>query len=353
MNILIIGSGVIGLSTAFELALAGHRVRVITRNYEEGTSWVAGGMLAPYSEGLEGDLLEFSRESLSLYSDFIDRLSDVARLSIYFNRNGILRLAVDQEELSLIEKKLSLYARLGISFQKLEVEELFKREPLLSKTLMGGVLFEEEGNVDAEKLMDALLFACENLKIKILIDDITEVELKDGRVESVKGYRETYRADFYVFATGSWSRQLLKLPVFPVKGQILKVKGLELDKVYYSKLAYIIPKENHILIGATSEDAGFDRRPTLGGVKSLAEGSIKVIPSMEGAEFLSVKVGFRPATPDEKPILKLGENFAYLVGHYRNGILWAPISAKLILDFVERGVVSPYFDKFSDGRFKT
>ncbi len=350
MNILIIGSGVIGLSTAFELALAGHSVKVVTRNYEEGSSWVAGGMLAPYSEGLTGDLLRFSVESLRLYPEFLDRLQEVSRLRIYFNRNGILRLFLSEEEYEEA-KRLAAKNYKDTEFEELHGEELRKREPLLSGEPVAGFLFKEEGDVDAEKLMDALLFACENLRVKIQVDEVVSLEKRNGRIESAKGLKENYVADFYILTTGAWSKPLLDLPVYPVKGQILKVKGSELDKVYYSNISYIIPKENFILIGATSEDAGFDSRPTVGGVRSLLEGAVRIIPSLSEAEILSVKVGFRPGTPDDMPIFDAGENYVVSVGHYRNGILWAPISAKMVLDLVEKGDRSPYFDTFNAGRF--
>ncbi len=349
MNILVIGSGVIGLSAAFELASAGHRVRVVTRNYEEGSSWVAGGMLAPYSEGLRGDLLDFSIESLSIYPDFIGRLEEASRFRIYFSRNGILRILLDEEEYRNVRE----YVReLGIeNLEEFKGEELLKREPLLSKEPVAGFLFKDEGNVDAEKLMDALLFACENMGIKILIDDVVRLEKVDGRIVEAKGIRDTYRADFYVLATGAWSNSLLGVPVFPIKGQILKVKGVEPDVVYYSKVSYIIPKEGYVLVGATSEDAGFDTRTTVGGVKSLLEGAVRIVPSMSEAELVATNVGFRPATPDGKPILDVGENYAVCVGHYRNGILWAPVTAKVLLDYVERGERSPYLERFSPERF--
>ncbi|RLJ71197.1 glycine oxidase [Hydrogenivirga caldilitoris] len=351
MNILIIGSGVIGLSTAFELSLRGHKVRVLTRNYEEGASWVAGGMLAPFSEGLEGNLLDFSLESLRLYPDFVERLEEVSKIKLFYNRNGILRLSLTEEEHKEIKENAERYRNMGIELEEIPTEELEKREPNISREIFGGVLFREEGNVDAEKLMDALIFACESLGIKILIDDITEIERSGESVECIKGYRDTYRADFYVFATGAWSKSLLKVPVYPVKGQILKVKGLELEKVYYSSISYIIPKENHVLIGATSEDAGFDSRTTLSGINRLIEGAVRVIPALSEAELLSVKVGFRPGTPDEMPIFDFGENFAILTGHYRNGILWAPASASLALDLIENGSISRYFELFSPKRF--
>lgn len=351
MNILIVGSGIIGLSTAFELALAGHKVTVVTRNYEEGASWVAGGMLAPFSEGLEGDLLRFSTESLKLYPDFIRRLEEVSRIKLYFNGKGILRLIVDEEEKGELESKVALYKEEGWNVEEIGREELLK-EHGLSEEVEGAYLFRDEGNVDAEKLMDALLLACENLKIRIAVDEITEVDGGEEKVEEVRGYRGSYRADLYIFTTGAWSRSLLKLPVFPVKGQILKIKGPELERVLYSSISYIIPKENFILVGATSEDAGFDTRPTAGGVRELLNGALRVFPALSNAEFLGVKVGFRPGTPDEKPILHAGDNYLILTGHYRNGVLWAPVSARIALDLVERSLRSPFFELFSPKRFQ-
>jgi len=351
MNILIIGSGIVGLSTAFELALAGYRVTVVTRNYEEGASWVAGGMLAPFSEGLDGDLLEFSTESLKLYPDFIRRLEEVSRIKVYFNGNGILRLMVNEEERKELESKVALYERKGWRVEEIGKERLLK-EYGLSEEIEGAYLFMDEGNVDSEKLMDALLLACENLKIRIVIDEITEVSRRGERVEEIRGYKGSYGADMYIFTTGAWSRSILKLPVFPVKGQILKIKGPELERVLYSSISYIIPKESFILVGATSEDAGFDTRPTAGGMKELLDGALRILPSLSNAEFLGVKVGFRPGTPDEKPIIHAGENYLISTGHYRNGILWAPVSAKIALDLVERGLRSPFLEFFSPKRFR-
>jgi glycine oxidase len=352
MNVLVIGSGIVGLSAAFELALAGHSVRVITRNYEEGASWVAGGMLAPFSELLEGDLLDFSLYSLELYDDYIKRLEEVSRVKLFYEGPGaILRLAFDPDTRERIASYSEKVLKRGLKVRELTPEEALKLEPHLAKDLEGAWVFEREGNVDAERLMDALLFAMENLGVKIDIDDIYKVELKDRAVGAVRGYKKEYTADFYVFALGAWARSLFGIPVFPNKGQILKAKGIEINMVLFSEPAYIIPKDGYLLVGATSEDAGFDTRVTLGGAKSLTEGAIRVVPALENAELVAVKTGFRPATPDEKPIFELGENYSLLTGHYRNGILWAPASARILTDYLETSRVSPYFELFGPKRF--
>ncbi len=352
MKVLVIGSGIIGLSIAFELSLAGHSVGVITRNYEEGASWVAGGMLAPFSEMLEGDLLEFSLFSLELYDDFVRRLEDVSRVSVFYKgREAILRLALSEE----VFERFSEYARRisekGFGVERLDPEGVKRVEPRLCDGVMGAWLFEREGNVDAERLMDALLFGMENLGVKMEVDEILELEFQGGEIRAVKGYKKSYTADFYVFAPGAWGRSIFRVPLYPNKGQILKAKGVELDRVLFSERAYIIPKDGYILIGATSEDAGFDTRVTLEGVGDLIGGAVSVVPSLRGAELVGVKTGFRPSTPDEKPIFDLGDNYALLTGHYRNGILWAPGTAEMVLRGVEKGEVSRFFRLFSSGRF--
>jgi len=199
--------------------------------------------------------------------------------------------------------------------------------------------------------MDALLFAMENLGVKIEVDDIIEIRWKDRAVGAVAGYKKEYSADFYVFAPGSWTRSLFDVPVYPQKGQILKAKGVELNRVLFSERAYIIPKDGYLLIGATSEDAGFDTRITLEGVGTLVSGAISVLPSLKNGELVDVRAGFRPGTPDEKPIFDLGENYALLTGHYRNGILWAPSGGRILLDYLEKGEISKFFDMFSSSRF--
>ena len=346
MEVLIVGSGVVGLSVAFELALAGHRVKIVTRNYEEGASWVAGGMLAPFSEGLLGDELKLSLESLSLYPEFLEKLADVSKIHPFFDGGGILRVFLSEEERNEFSDRLKTYKAMEAPFTEVDPKEWG-----LSESVHSAVLFEREGNVDSEKLMDALLFACENLRMEIAMDDVTRVTIEEGKVKEVRGFKGTYGADFYVFCPGAWTGAIFDVPIYPIKGQILKLKGVEPEKVIYSSVAYIIPKEGYFLIGATSEDAGFDTRPTAEGINKLLSGALKVFPPVGDAEFLGVKVGFRPATPDGKPVFEAGENYALLTGHYRNGILWAPVGAKMVLDLIEKGERSEFFEVFGRGRF--
>ena len=351
MLICVIGSGVVGLTCALDLALAGHKVKVITRNYEEGASWVAGGMLAPFSEGLEGDILRLSIESLRLYDEYVSRVEEVSGHSILYRRNGILRI-LDSGEVEAYKALADSYRALGFDSQPLEGSSLREAFGLLSEEISSAILFKDEGNVDSQQLMDALIFAMHRLGVEIVLDEVHKIKIEDGRVEEVIGFKNGYGADFYVFSPGAWGSALLGIPVYPLKGQILKVRGLDIDRVLYSPYAYIIPKENYTLIGATSEDVSFDHRRTLGGVRSLGNNAARVVPSIDECEFVEVNVGFRPATPDHLPVFDVGENYVVSAGHFRNGILLAPVSSKVVVDLLERGVRSEYFELFPSKRFQ-
>jgi len=353
MDILIVGSGIVGLVTAFELASAGYRVRIVTRNYEEGASWVAGGMLAPFSEGLRGDILDLALESLGLFPHLLERLKDLTGAEIFYRQGeAVLRLILSEEEERELRSLTGEYMQRGEAVKRLTPEELKSFEEGLGRDVRGGWIFPREGNVDAEALMDTLLVAVGMLGVRVEIDDIRGLETASGKVKGLRGLKGTYKGDFYIFATGAWSADLFRIPLVPEKGQILKVRGSLLRRILYSREAYLIPKERFTLIGATSERRGFDPKPTLEGCALLSAGALRVFPPLGGAEFVSLRVGFRPLTPDGKPVFELGENYAILTGHHRHGILLAPATARLILDYLEKGIRSSCFDLFSLRRWK-
>ena len=343
MKVLVVGSGVTGLSTALYLALEGFEVKVITRNPEEATSWVAGGMLAPFSEGLEGELFDFSYRSLKMYPDYVKLVEDVSKLRIDFWTDGIYRVVLEGEEELL--KKAENYKSKGYRV------ELLERPPYLSQRVSLLVHYLEEGWVDVENLMDALLRAMELLGVPIEIDEVVGVEKRGDKAEALKGLKRTYTADYYIFCTGAWVKELFDVPVYPIKGQALKVKAKPFEVVHYSTISYLIPRSRYIYIGATSEDVSFLGGNTVEGLASLCLNATKIAPSLAKGEVLSTLYGFRPATPDEKPVFLLGENYALLSGHYRNGILFASITAYLMKSLLKDNEKSIYFESFSPKRF--
>jgi len=350
----VVGGGVVGLACALELLRAGHEVTLLVRNEKEAASRVAGGMLAPFSEGLTDELLEFSVESLGLWREFLETVKELSNRSVFFSK-GILRVAKDERELDELKKLRSYYLKRFCSSAELaEGEELGKLYPKLSEKLAGGVFYEEEGNVDTEELTEALFTAFLRLGGELRREGALRVNRDGERVLSVKTHSGKLEADYFVFAAGAWTKELFDVPVFPVKGQIARAE-LPPDGppfVVYARDAYLIPREKDLLLGATTERAGFDARPTVKGASALTGNALSVLPALEEAEFYELRVGFRPGTPDGKPVFYFGENFALVSGHYRNGILHAPLTARLVFLLIERREVSPYFQKFSPYRFR-
>lgn len=221
-KIIVVGSGIIGLSCALFLALEGERVQVITRSPEEPTSWVAGGMLAPFSEGLEGELFQFSYKSLKEYPEFIRFLEEASKKRVDFREGGIYRLVLKGEEEVL--KKSKAYAEAGYRVEWIE------GKAYLSKELLSLVHYREEAWVDTESLMDALFSALRRLGVDFAFDNIRALMMEGNEVKGLRGTASNYKGDFYLFAPGAWARELFDLPVYPVKGQAIKVKGMTLRR---------------------------------------------------------------------------------------------------------------------------
>ncbi|MCS6998743.1 MAG: FAD-dependent oxidoreductase [Aquificaceae bacterium] len=341
-KIIVVGSGVIGLGCALFFALEGERVQVITRNPEEPASWVAGGMLAPFSEELEGELFQFSYESLKEYPEFIRFLEEASKKRVDFREGGIYRLVLKGEE-EVLERSRA-YARAGYGVEWVEPWSY------LSEEVLSVVHYKEEAWVDTESLMDALFSALRRLGVNFTIDNIKGLVMEGKEVKNLRGNASDYRGDFYLFAPGAWARELFDLPVYPVKGQAIKVKGADLERVHYSSSSYLIPRMGYLYIGATSEEVGFTPGNTLEGLRRLCEMAMRVVPSLGESSLMGMLYGYRPTTPDGKPIFEVGENYLILTGHHRNGILHTPMTAKLALDYL-KGSRNKFLEAFSKDRF--
>ncbi len=345
IKISVIGSGAIGLSIAFELSLRGFKTKVITRDINEATSWVAGGMLAPFSEGLEGDIFHFSYESLKLYNEFVEKLEDSSKQRIDIWMNGINRIVFKDEDELL--HKAELYSRT----YKVETHKDPKLvNSQISERVKAIIHYQEEGWVDTYSLMNALIRALERLNVEVIQDSILRVSMKDGRIEKLIGIRDEYKADMYVFCLGAWTRQLLNIPIYPIKGQAITLNTRISDKVLYSNVSYIIPRNTYTYVGATSEYGDFSKKSTVYGIYSLISGLMSVLPYAGQAEFLNALVGFRPCTEDQYPVFEIGKNYIFTGGHCRNGILHTPITSKVVSDYIDKGLVSKYMEIFSSKR---
>lgn len=356
---LIIGGGIIGLSIGRELHKRGYEITVIDKDkVGYGASWVAGGMLAPQSEGLDvGDFLNFCLESRDMYKEFIDELEEETGVKVNFWKSGIFCPAFSEEEANKLMETLNKYKTLGLNGEWIKREELENKYLSLGKDILGGVLYGDDGQVDNRLLMKALRkYAFDNFEI---VEETRVVRLEENngkfvRLETNNGYIE---GDFCVITAGAWSGLILDLPVFPIKGEMIGVDidyG-EVDRIFFSSKAYIIPRFDYsrLVIGATEERVGFKDGNTVKGVMKLFNGLIETFPHMIDKNIQEIWFGYRPGTTDLYPILGeyYIENVYIATGHYRNGILLAPITAKLITNLIDKNEGNRYLDIFSYKRF--
>ncbi|GAB4457541.1 MAG: hypothetical protein OHK0037_00150 [Elainellaceae cyanobacterium] len=240
-------------------------------------------------------------------------------------------------------------------------------QPGLGDRVVGGWWYAEDGQVDNRALTLTLRLAAESLGVEIHEGvEVLGVEQRDGQVVGVQTSAGVWRSQHYVLATGAWSRAVLPIPVQPRKGQMFSVMvppgamasataELPLQQVLYAPGAYIVPRrDGRIVVGATSEPVGFAPGNTPAGLRDLLAGAIAVYPALQHFPIQETWWGFRPATPDELPILGPGpcDNLTLAVGHYRNGILLTPITARLIADWVMSQHADPLLDAFSWQRFQ-
>ncbi|WP_271251866.1 glycine oxidase ThiO [Pseudanabaena sp. Chao 1811] len=337
-DVLVIGGGIIGLATAIALSQKGANVTVIEREIcGKGATWAAAGMLAPEAERLEGTLLDFGIRSRDMYPKWIANLMRLSGLDCGYWCCGMIAPSLEESDHQIISQHPKYINR----------EESRKRQSGLGESVLGSLWLPEDGQVNNRKLAKALLTTAQSLSIKIL-EGVTVYQIaRDAqRVIHLDTSVGNLQGDRYILATGAWTRSLLPLPVKPIKGQMLSVfdRDRQLQRVIYAPSCYIVPRQDgQIVIGATVEDNGFSQGNTAAGLAQLLNRAIAVYPAISNMPITETWWGFRPHAPNEIPILGASdyENLILATGHYRNGILFAPITAKLIADFVIEGIKDP------------
>ena len=340
-DVIVVGAGIIGLAVARELSRRGARTVILeARTAGAGATQASAGVLAPYIEApAEGPLHALTVQSLAMYDEFIADVVRDAGTPVEYRRCGTLEVAADAASAARLQALGTWVRSMDVDAQWLNPAEVSRLEPALGGT-EGALLVPSHGYVRAAQLTSALLEAARRHGAVFHSERRVESIGFDGADVTVMAGGESYRAGTLVIAAGSWSGALGATGVKPVRGQLLQLRwtGPPITRVLWSEGCYIVPWVNGmLLVGATVEDVGFDERVTAGGVHALLAAANALLPGVRDATFVEARVGLRPATPSGLPIIARSAehpSVVYATGHYRNGILLAPLTAHLVADLV-------------------
>ena len=330
----VIGGGLIGLACAWRAAERGLSVAVLERGEPgDGASGVAAGMLAPVTEADFGEepLLRLNLASRELWPGFAAELEERSGLTCGYRESGALVVAAERDDVDELRRLHAFQRSLGLDADWLAPRDCRRLEPGLSPRIAGGILAPQDGHADPRALVRALRTALE-LDGGELITGCEVLGVEDGAVLTRSGRVE---AGSVVVAAGAWSSALVPgaPPVRPVKGQILELRARSSsagppERIVRTPRCYLFARaDGHTLIGATVEEQGFDTAVTAGGVHRLLEAAWEAYPEVGELELVSARAGLRPGTPDNLPVVGEYGGAIWASGHYRNGVLLAPITA--------------------------
>lgn len=363
----IVGGGIIGASVALELARRGLQVAVLDRQeLMREASWAAAGMLSPAPDSPAAiPLVPLARASLALYAEFVDSVEAASGLETGYRTGGAIEAICHGDAERELSTLVALHRGLGLACEPLPVDEALKMEPALGREARAAAFLPDECWIEPRALAAAVLEAARLAGAELSARrEIVSLMLNGEKLAGVKtSDGETIHAAQVVLAAGCWTSQILGAsryaPTLPVRGQMaaLRHSGQPIRHVLRSESGYLVPRNEHapqtIVVGSTIENAGFEKRVTSGGVEKILSGANELMPALEKAEIIETWCGLRPGTPDQLPILGPAdvEGIVFATGHYRNGILLAPVTAKLIGEWVSDRRVSEDWEKFSPLRF--
>jgi glycine oxidase len=357
---IVVGAGIIGLAIGRELARRGARTAILEeRTVASGATQASAGVLAPYIEApSEGALHELTVRSLLLYDRFIADLQNDSGRLVEYQRSGTLEVATSAESADRLGELRAALRADGVAADWMDGAAAARLEPALGQ-FRGALLVGTHGYVRVAQLTAALLDAARAHGAAALEGcRVEQIVPEPGAGLTVSAGGDLHHAATVVIAAGSWSRHVGAgaPPVRPVRGQLLELqwKGPPIGRVLWSDLCYVVPwKDGTVLVGATVEDAGFDQRTTVGGVGGLMEAACRLMPAAGDATFVAARAGLRPSTADGLPFIGRAPahpGLVYATGHYRNGVLLAPLTADLVADLVIADRTDPALALTAPGR---
>jgi glycine oxidase len=377
-DVVIAGAGVIGLSIAWRAAQQGHRVVIADPQPGLGATYAAAGMLTPIAEAAyaEREIFGLGQESLRRYPDFVAELQAVTGLPTGFRQDGTLQVAYDSDDLAVLTETRVLQESFGVHLQQLTARECRAAEPMLDPSVRAGLLAPADGSIDPRLLAVALLQAAEGAGAQVVRERVAEIRCAAGRAGGVRLADDSVvQARWVVLAAGWQSASIAGLPpdatppVRPVKGQIIRLRttpatdaaGLPagllqrtVRGIVRGSSVYLVPRDSgELVVGATQEDRGPDTTVTAGGVWELLRDARTLVPGITELEIADIVAGLRPGTPDNAPVIGPSElpGLVVATGHFRAGVLLAPITADTVAAFLRTGTPDPSWRPFAAGRF--
>ncbi|HEY0430685.1 MAG TPA: glycine oxidase ThiO [Pyrinomonadaceae bacterium] len=366
-EVIIIGGGVIGMAIARALALRGVRdVLLIERNTLGGeSSSAAAGMLAPQAEANRAhEFFYLTCRSRDLYPKFAAALLEETGIDIEPETTGTLYLAFTPADVEELERRYEWQTKAGLPIEKLSATAVRDLESSISEDVRGALRFPLDTQVENRRLISALASSNERLGVRLEIGTaVTSLKIERGQIKGIETSRGSIRSDCVVIAGGAWSSLLVSdkaLPnprIKPVRGQMLCLEANPqiARHVIYSPRGYLVPRrDGRLLAGSTTEQAGFEKRVTAAGIHSILSSALEISPRIASLPMIDSWAGLRPRAADTLPVLGPCAEIAgllYATGHYRNGILLAPITGELIAEAIVDKRFPASLEIFSPDRF--
>lgn len=355
LSVVVVGGGIVGLACADELVRAGHRVRVCDPAPASGATYAAAGMLAPAGEAWFGEesLLRLGQESLARWPSFAASLEQRSGVDLDLRTAGTLLVAGDRDDLADVVRACTLLDRVGVRAEELDRRTLRTREPTLTSRVVGGAFLPDDQHVNPRRVADALQEVLGDRVVRSRAEPVGDgVLLEDGT---------HLRADVVVLATGAVGMPRVR----PVRGEIVRVRARDapahaLRGRVHGERVYVVPRrDGEVVIGATEEEHAphtGEPLPTVGGVARLLETARALVPGLDNAELLEVVARERPGSPDNGPLIGPVPGSGpvrRLVagGHYRGGVLLAPVTAVTVRAYVDGLDVPATARPFTPDRF--
>ena len=353
LDVAIVGAGVIGLSTAWALARAGLSVRLFDPTPGRGASWAAAGMLAPVNEASYGEeaLVELLVAGAACWESFAPELTEATGLDADYRRSSTVTVGVDASDRAAIDEMAAFRRSIGLEANSLSASASRQLVPQLPPAIRGGAVVPGDHQVDNRRLVAALVEACTRAGVALVAERVDAVHLSGGAVSGVEVAGDVTPAGAVVLCTGWETAAFGGVPagvlpaVRPVKGHVVRLRDRVdrplLDRtvrgVVHGESCYLVPRrDGTLVVGATVEERGDDRSVQAGAVFALLERARALVPGIDELELEECVTGLRPGSPDNAPFIGWTDvaRLAVAAGHYRNGILLAPITAAALRDLL-------------------